>query len=432
MMVCIRQKFNPIVSLAKRHCGNRHPPKQHTVPALVSHGQKLPSPRHFVRNGRCDVRKSPSFKCCPDNASMATEVLLFQSIVTFVTGSGSMTLRPRLSAIMTGIFLAMGTIASPAVFAADPWVVYDGHDGPGKGKHIVLVSGDDEYRSEEALPQLGKILAMRHGFKCTVLFPIDPADGTIKPDYQTNIPGLEVLPTADLVVMFLRFRDLPDGQMKYLVDYIESGRPVVAMRTATHSFNIKSSLTYAKYTWTSKDWDGGFGRQVLGETWVSHHGKHGSQSTRGLIAKEMNDHPILRGIKDGDIWGPTDVYGVNLPLPGDSQPLVMGQVLAGMKPDSEPVEGEQNDPMMPVAWIKSYTGTSGKPARIFTTTMGASQDLQSEGLRRLLVNACFWGLGMESRISNKMNVDLVGEYHPTPFKFGGYTKGVKPADHVLK
>ena len=76
--------------------------------------------------------------------------------------------------------------------AADPWVVYQGGDGPGKGKHIVLVSGDEEYRSEEALPQLGKILAQRHGFKCTVLFAVDPATGTIDPNNRRQIPGLEV------------------------------------------------------------------------------------------------------------------------------------------------------------------------------------------------------------------------------------------------
>lgn len=340
-----------------------------------------------------------------------------------------------LKLLFAGILSCIAVIAGGATSLAraeDPWVVYEGHDGPGKGKHIVLVSGDDEYRSEEALPQLGKILAVRHGFKCTVLFAVDPADGTIKPDHQTNIPGLDVLPTADLVILFLRFRDLPDDQMKYLVGYIESGRPIIGMRTATHSFNIKSSKTFAKYTWTSKEWDGGFGRQVLGETWVSHHGKHGSQSTRGLIAEGMQSHPILRGIKDGDIWGPTDVYGVNLPLPGDSKPLVFGQVLEGMKPDDKPVEGKQNAPMMPVAWVKSYTGALGKPARIFNTTMGASQDLQSEGTRRLLVNATYWALEMEDRIPAKSNVDLVGEYKPTPFKFGGYVKGVKPSDHVLK
>jgi hypothetical protein len=302
----------------------------------------------------------------------------------------------------------------------------------GTGKTVVLVSGDDEYRSEEALPQLAKILSMRHGFKCTVLFAIDPNDGTINPDRRDNIPGLEALDHADLMVLFTRFRDLPDEQMKHIVGYVESGRPIVALRTATHAFELKQSKTYQRYSWNSKEWDGGFGRQVLGETWIRHHGQHGKQSTRGIIVTRQKSHVILRGIKDGDIWGPTDVYGVRLPLPGDSIPLVEGQVLAGMRPTDAPVAGSQNDPMMPIAWVKSYTGTQGKTARIFTTTMGASQDLESEGLRRLIVNACYWAVGLENRIPAKTEVDLVGDYQPLPFKFGGFRRGLKPVDTVAR
>jgi type 1 glutamine amidotransferase len=316
-----------------------------------------------------------------------------------------------------------------SVYGADAWVVYDGFDGPGKGKQVVLVSGDEEYRSEEALPQLGKILAKHHGFKCTVLFAIDRKDGSINPDETGNIPGLEALRTADLMVIATRMRNLPDEQMKHVVEYIESGRPIVGMRTATHAFALQSK-TYAKYTWNNRE--GGFGRTVLGETWINHHGQHGKQSTRGVVADSAKDHPILRGIGDGDIWGPTDVYGVRLPLPGDSKPLVLGQVLTGMKPTDPPVAGKQNEPMMPIAWTKSYTGESGRTARTFTTTMGSSTDLESEGLRRLLVNACYWAVRMEEKIPEKSNVAIVGDYKPRPFRFGGAAKGVKPADHALR
>ena len=314
--------------------------------------------------------------------------------------------------------------------AADPWVEYQGSDGIGKGKHIVLVSGDEEYRSEEALPQLGQILARHHGFKCTVLFAIDPKTGTINPNVNNNIPGLEHLKTADLMVVFTRFRNLPDEQMKYVAEYIDAGKPVVGMRTATHAFNNPASKAYAKYAWGSKaDWEGGFGRHVLGETWVAHHGAHGSQATRGIIAPGANDHPILRGIKDGDVFGPTDVYTVRLPLPGDSKPLILGQVVAGMKPDDKPLTGPKNDPMMPVAWVKTYEGTSGKRGRVFTTTMGASQDLVYEGTRRMIVNACLWAVGLEDKIPEKTNVDLVGRYNPSPFRFVKDWKGsAKPAD----
>src|SRR3954468_9067383 len=89
------------------------------------------------------------------------------------------------------------------------WLTFEGKEGVGKGKHIVLVSGDDEYRSEEAMPQLGRILSQHHGFKCTVLFAIDPKTSNVKPDHQTNIPGLEALKTADLCILFLRLRNLP-------------------------------------------------------------------------------------------------------------------------------------------------------------------------------------------------------------------------------
>jgi type 1 glutamine amidotransferase len=325
--------------------------------------------------------------------------------------------------------LALTVLAISSLRAEDPWLVIEGGDGPGKGKHVVLVSGDEEYRSEETLPQLAKILARHHGFKCTVLFAIDN-DGTINPNRNDNIPGLEALKTADLMIIFTRFRNLPDEQMKHVVEYVESGKPIIGLRTATHAFDLKSSKTYAKYTWngSEKGYEQGFGRQVLGETWISHHGNHGSQSTRGIIAKGQESHPILKGIKDGDIWGPTDVYGVRLPLPGDSTPLVLGQVLEGMKPTDKPIADKKNDPMMPVAWTRTYKTKFDRSARVFTTTMGASQDFESEGLRRLLVNATYWALGMEEKIPDKAKVDIVGTFETHPFKFGGFVKGLKPAD----
>jgi type 1 glutamine amidotransferase len=320
--------------------------------------------------------------------------------------------------------LGFSAIAAPA---ADPWLSLAPGDGPGRGKHIVLVSGDEEYRSEEMLPQLGKILAKHHGFKCTVLFSIDPKDGTINPNQTDNIPGLEALDSADLMVILTRFRKLPDEQMKHIVDYVEAGKPVIGLRTATHAFDPKPGSTYAKWKWNSKDWDGGFGRQVLGETWINHHGDHGKQSTRGIIAPGQASHPILRGIKDGDIWGPTDVYGVRLPMSSECTPLVLGQSLVGMKPTDEPAPGKVNDPMMPVAWTKMY-----KSGRTFTSTLAAAQDLESEGLRRLLVNACYWCVGLDDKITDRANVELVGVYQPSPFKGNGFKKGVRPSDLMEK
>ena len=198
------------------------------------------------------------------------------------------------------VLLAIASLGRSAS-AEDQWVVYEGKDGPGQGKHIVFVTGDDEYRSEEGMPQLAKILAIHHGFKCTVLFAIDPKDGTIKPDHQTNIPGTHLLNDADMMVLFTRFRHLPDEQMKPIVDFANSGKPMMGLRTATHAFNYKNQDSqYAKYHWRSKDPAGGFGQLVFGDTWVSHHGDHKKESTRGVINDEHADHPIVQGCEDRD------------------------------------------------------------------------------------------------------------------------------------
>ena len=309
-------------------------------------------------------------------------------------------------------------------------VFYQGKAGPGQGKQIVFLAGDEEYRPEEGLPMLAKILAVRHGFNCTVVFTLNPADGTIDPLNQTNMPGTAALDTADLCVLGLRFRELPDPQMKHFADYLNAGKPIVALRTSTHSFKYdrNPASPYANYDWHSTDWPGGFGQQVLGETWVNHHGNHGSESTHGVINEAFKNHPVLRGVTD--IWCPTDVYTVSH-LPKDATVLVLGQVLSGMKPTDPPVEGAKNNPMMPVAWLRDYTGESGKTSKVFTTTMGAAVDLENESLRRLLVNAAYWAIGLEKKIPAQSSVNYVGEYKPGWFGFGKFKPGLKPEDLAL-
>jgi hypothetical protein len=337
-------------------------------------------------------------------------------------------MRKYLMVLCVILLIGMVCPSTPCAWAEKQWIVYDGFKGPGEGKHIVFVSGDEEYRSEEALPQMAKILAKHHGFKCTVLFAIDKETGEINPNVLDNIPGLENLETADLMVLFTRMRELPDEQMKYIIDYTNSGKPIIGIRTATHAFRYRKNKdsVYAKYGNGAEGYEGGYGRQVLGEKWVAHYGNHGSESTRGVIAKGMEDNPIVNGCED--IWGPTDVYEVGV-LSGDSKPVIMGQVLRGMKPDSPPNTDKK---LIPVAWIKTHTGEKGKTARIFTSTIGAAPDLESEGLRRLLVNAAYWCLEMEDQIPERANVDIVGEYKPTFFGFDEYKKGVKPSDHQIK
>jgi type 1 glutamine amidotransferase len=305
------------------------------------------------------------------------------------------------------------------------WVVYEGKDGPGKGKQIVLLAGDEEYRSEEGLPMLGKILSQRHGFKCTVLFSQD-AGGLINPNNQTNVPGMQAIDSADLVIMQFRFRELPDADMKHFVDYLERGKPVIAIRTSTHAFQYEKNKKspYAKWDWRGKNPAGGFGQEVLGDTWVSHHGNHKSESARGLINGPLEQHPILRGVKD--VWGPSDVYGI-IHLKPEDKVLLYGLTLKAMEHDSLP---NYEKSIMPITWLRDYKWPNGNTSHTMTSTIGAAIDLESEDLRRMYVNACYSLTGLE--VPKKADVTLVGEYKPTFFGFNSYKKGVKVEEHELR
>ena len=124
-------------------------------------------------------------------------------------------------------------------------ITYQGGDGPGKGKHIVFVASDHEYRAEETCPALARILAQHQGFKTTVLFGVD-GKGHIDAG-ASDINGLEALKDADLMVIFARFLDLPDDQMKHISDYVERGGPIVGLRTSSHAFKIPKGKAYSKF-----------------------------------------------------------------------------------------------------------------------------------------------------------------------------------------
>lgn len=324
--------------------------------------------------------------------------------------------------------LAGLTASSSIASAADDHVVYQGGTGLGSGKHIVFLSGDEEYRSEECLPQLAKILAARHGFKCTVLFSIDPATGNINPENGKSLSGAEAIDSADAFVMLLRFRQWPDETMARFIKAVESGKPVIALRTSTHAFNYGNSPSpFTKYGWNySKEpqWKGGFGKQILGETWVAHHGTHKVEGTRGIVEPGQEANPILRGVTN--VFGDTDVYTAT--PPADATILMRGEVTQTLDPASPAVEGKKNDPMQAIAWTREHKHETGKTSRIFTTTMGSATDIANEGVRRMIINSVFWGLGLEAEISPTANVALVGEFIPTMYGFGGYKKGVKPSD----
>jgi len=334
---------------------------------------------------------------------------------------------------MTLTTLLAGSLLLATAGLVQGQISFAGKEGPGHGKKVVLLSGDEEYRSEEAMPMLAKILSERHGFDCTVVFAVNPTTGEIDPKEAVNMPGLEALDSADLCIMSLRFRAPKDGDMKHFVDYLGAGKPFIALRTSTHAFNYPkdSKSPYAKFGWNSTEWKQGFGEQVLGETWVSHWGKHKFEATRGIIEEAAKDHALLRGV--GPLFGTTDVY--EAAPPADATILIRGQVLKGMNPTDEPADhvkkaadGKEvpvNTPMQPIAWTRVYLESKSK---VLTTTMGAATDLTDENLRRLIVNGAYAFTGLE--VPAKANVEIVGDYTPTAYGFDAGIKGKKPADYA--
>ncbi len=319
---------------------------------------------------------------------------------------------------------------APLLAAPAPSITYQAKPGPGEGRHIVFLTGDEEYRGEEGLPMLAKILSQRHGFRCTVLFALNP-DGTINPDASERVGGSEALDTADGIVMALRFRRWPDADMARFAAAVARGVPIVAQRTSTHAFRFPAGhpTAYAAFN--------DFGRTVLGENWVSHWGANRRGATRGVIEPGAEADPILRGV--ADIFGDSGVYETH-PV-ADAHILARGQVLTGMKPTDPPdttqrkvrfadkIEQGINEPMMPIAWWRLNKNENGTVNRVFCTTMGAATDLLNEGLRRMVVNAVLWGF--ELPIPENTDVRFVDPYEPTPYAFKGYRRGLVPADHAL-
>jgi len=318
--------------------------------------------------------------------------------------------------------------AGPAAGAehSPPWLEYAGGEGPGEGRRVVLIAADQEYRSEQAMPMLAKVLSTHHGFHCTVLFgvndqgevdptmPVYPEDG--KEFKEHHIPGLEQLASADLVIFFPRLLTLPMNERELIVQYIDSGKPIISLRTGNHGFH--APLPY-KINGRQVDWG-----EVVGGSFMGHHGNWQADSTRGTPVAAQKDHPILTGVSD--IWGNSDVYRTyeeGGSLPAGCTALVWGQPLLGRNRDDPP--NPQLEPL-PVAWFKHWQTSESKSARVFQSTMGSGTDLQCAGLRRLIVNAVYWAMEMESAITPTRSVDIVGTYCPLESGFHYTELGIVP------
>ena len=316
-----------------------------------------------------------------------------------------MLVQSRLVSTLFGhsFFALLLLIFTANVSAAETLVLTPPDDG--NGKHVVLVAGDEEYRTEESMPMLAKILSQKHGFKCTVVFAWSADGRYIDPNNQAGLRGLEALDTADLMIIGTRFRKPDESEAAHITQFMDDGKPIIGIRTATHAFNGKGSFG-------GKIGFGEWGRKILGEQWVSHHGRHKVEGARGVVEPGKASHPILNGVKD--VFAPSDVYGVKH-LTEDDNILLRAAVTKTMDPDSPNIDGAKNEPMQAFAWLHTYTSPNGSVGNSFCTTGGASVDFLNEGMRRLVVNAALYLTGRA--VPEKTDVAFVDPFYPSFFGF---------------
>ena len=259
-----------------------------------------------------------------------------------------------------------------------------------KQTHIVFVTGDHEYSSEATMPLLAKVLEERYGARAMVLKSSPDENG------EEDIPGLEALEKADLIVLFLRWRRLPAEQIARLEKYLKSGKPVIAFRTSTHSFNYPKG--HPLESWNS------FAPTYLGGPpgWGNGHFHYGHLSTTAVSIIAANaKHPILTGIP-ANFVAPSWLYHVlpNFP-PKDARQLLMGKAINAEKAATRPPVDN------PVAW----TWTNAAKARVFMTTLGHPDDFKLEAMQRLVINAIHWALQrpVPKRWADAFAVDV--KYH---------------------
>ena len=216
--------------------------------------------------------------------------------------------------------------------------------------NIVLAVAEDEYDAKRTMPEFASEELEKHlGWKPVIL----------QSDSKTDLPGLEALEKADLLVLYMRRRELPEDQLNRFKAYFAAGKPVVGVRTASHSFQ----------NWLE------FDKVVLGCNYGRHYGtgKEGDATTVTPASADAANHPILRGVLAGGAWrSNASLYRVS-PLLEGTTPLLVG------KWRTEPAE--------PVAWTNTYKG-----GRIFYTSLGHPDDFNDPHFRQLLTNAILWAL----------------------------------------
>lgn len=239
--------------------------------------------------------------------------------------------------------------------------------------HAVIVVGTHHYSPEKTMPKFAAELE-RLGFKATVINP----DWDPEKD-RRGLPGIEALAEADVALFFTRFLKLEDVQLKYITDYIESGKPVVGFRTSSHGFNYPAGHPNHK-------WNTDFGKDALGTPYKIHlTGKTIIKTSEGA-----DQHPILTGVDTTTEWqSPGTLYltelepGVEPLLIGTGNSKKTGRVKNGF--GTHELKEEMTDTVA-WTWVNKWGG------RTFTTSLGHVGDFAVPQSMRVMVNGMFWAV----------------------------------------
>lgn len=204
---------------------------------------------------------------------------------------------------------------------------------------LCLVSGSEEYRSDESLTWLAEYLQINYGVQSFKAFATS----------LTELPGLEALDEADCMVLFTRRLEIAGEPLERIKRYINSGRPIVGIRTASHAFQ----------NWLELD------KLVFGGDYQNHYGRDLLPYIE--VAETGRDHPIVQGFEPFTSAG--SLYR-NPQLAPDTTVLLKGTIPNHVEP---------------VAWVRTYKG-----ARVFYTSLGHPDDFRQKSFVRILVRAIFW------------------------------------------
>ena len=236
---------------------------------------------------------------------------------------------------------------------------------PSEPRRVVILIGEDEYKTWETLPAFAERELAPRGYKVRVIQQ-DTAD-------KHRFPGLvEALTEADLLIVSVRRRSPPTDQLDAIRRHLGHGKPLLAIRTASHAFAVRGAdqEELAKHPERAEWLE--FDREVLGGNYSGHHGA--GPITTITLATGGENHPIAEGLEFGEWRSEASLYKSG-PIVAEARALLIGEI-PGRPPE-------------PVAWIHLY---GGRKARVFYTSLGHESDFANPQFRRLLVNAVAWGL----------------------------------------